>query len=775
MSRLSDSLFRDVVERSPAGVYVIGKGGKTFVYVNKAMADMFGYSADEIVGELGPLDLAHPEDRDFVAENVAKCMRGEVESVRFRFRGVKKSGEIIWCKVYVSVVEGKHERLIAGTLLDITWQVKSEEELAEKERFYRALFEGTNDGIYVMDENVFVDCNKKGIELFGCSKKEDFVGHAPYEFSPEFQPDGNSSKEKALEYIRKALDGKPQRFYWKHKRKDGSLFDAEVSLQRIEIEGRVVLRAVVRDITERLRLEREIKEREELYRDLVEKSGIAIAIVDHNDRITYFNERLCEISGYSHQELREKFFKDIVHPDDRDRLKSYYVPGLKGDLVPSPKEFEFRIIRKDGDVSYIGAGVSPIVAEGKARGYRLYLTDLTEVKKLREQFFMSQKMEAIGRLAGGIAHDFNNVLTIILGRCELALQKSEDKDFLVSSIKTIKGAADRASSLTRHLLAFSRRQMMEPMPVNLNDVITGMKDMIGSLLGEDIKLEFALSEDLGTVEVDPSLMEHAIINLIVNSCDAMPSGGVLTIETSNVFLDKEYAEKHVGVSPGHYVLLAVSDTGIGMDEEVRSRVFEPFFTTKRGGTGLGLSMVYGTVKQSGGYIWCYSEPGRGTTFKIYFPRVEEGKKEVEEKGEIEAVPEPSAPCSVMVVEDDPAVRDVTVSFLESAGYKVYDVEKADDALKLLKEKKDEICLLLTDVVMPGMSGGDLAKEAIKIKPDIKVLFMSGYTDNVIVHHGVKDRGVHFIQKPFSRGNLLKKVEEVMKSSSSGGVRHRRLT
>jgi len=384
-----------------------------------------------------------------------------------------------------------------------------------------------------------------------------------------------------------------------------------------------------------------------------------------------------------------------------------------------------------------------------------------EMAVLQDQLRQSQKMEAIGQLTGGVAHDFNNLLTVIKGYSQLSLMQLNEGNPLRGKIEEIQKAADRAASLTRQLLAFSRRQVMEMRVLDLNAILGDLDKMLQRIIGEDIELRTVLAEDLGRVRADPGQIEQVIINLAVNAKDAMPNGGKLTIETANVDLDEEYARNHVAVTLGRYVMLAVSDTGVGMVPEIRERIFEPFFTTKEKGmgTGLGLSTVYGIVKQSGGNIWVYSEPGHGTTFKIYLPQVDEPPEEMVEKVMKEELPRGSE--TILIVEDNEEVRKLAMSVLEKQGYNVLEASNGDDALHLPKERKESVHLILVDVVMPGISGRQLVEQFKEVCRDCKVLYMSGYTENGIVHHGILEKGMNYIQKPFSVDGLARKVREVL--------------
>jgi signal transduction histidine kinase len=379
-----------------------------------------------------------------------------------------------------------------------------------------------------------------------------------------------------------------------------------------------------------------------------------------------------------------------------------------------------------------------------------------------KQLLQSQKLEAVGRLAGGISHDFNNLLTVILGYSDIMKRNLPDSHPLRRNVEEIVRASERAASLTRQLLAFSRKQVMQPKVFELNTVVTDLEKMLRRMIGEDVELRVSLPRELGNIKADPVHLEQVIMNLVVNARDAMPKGGKLSIETSNVYLDEAYAREHVSVVPGDYVMLAISDTGCGMDEETRLHIFEPFFTTKEQGkgTGLGLSMVYGIVRQSGGNIWVYSEEGRGTTFKIYFPRVVADAEDYKRSSQMSDVP--CGAETILLVEDAELVRNLARQVLEGAGYRVLEAASAEAAIDLCEQiNGDRIDLLLTDVIMPGMSGNDMSRILLKKQPGMPVLYMSGYTDDAIVQHGVLEAGINFLQKPFTPGALASKVREVL--------------
>jgi PAS domain S-box-containing protein len=407
---------------------------------------------------------------------------------------------------------------------------------------------------------------------------------------------------------------------------------------------------------------------------------------------------------------------------------------------------------------------SPIIGDsGEVTGTVGVAIDVTEQRLLEEQLQQSQKLESIGRLAGGIAHDFNNMLTAIIGYSELVMEHLPSTGEAGEEMLEIRRAADRASLLTNQLLAFSRKQILRPKTLDLNEVVTDVSRMLQRLIGEDVTMVTRLGEPLGPVNADPGQLTQVLMNLAVNARDAMPDGGILTLETSNVELDDYYASTHVGVIPGPYVMLAVSDTGTGMASDVQRRIFEPFFTTKPvgKGTGMGLASVYGIVKQSGGNVWVYSELGHGSTFKVYLPRAIAPDRPARETAGAAALPRGSE--TILLVEDEQMVRELVRRSLEGCGYSVIEAADGPAALEMCRQIATRVDLLITDVVMPRMNGRQLATEITAARPDIRVLFMSGYTDNAIVHHGVLDETTNFLQKPFAMRTLVTKVREILDS------------
>ena len=518
------------------------------------------------------------------------------------------------------------------------------------------------------------------------------------------------------------------------------------------------------EVAERKLAEEALRDSEGRYRLLFESNPFPMWVYD-TEALTFLavNDAAIHHYGYSSEEFLAMTIKDIRPAED--------VPALLDNIAKlsgGPRESGvWRHQTKDGSTINVEITSYPLSFTGRPAALVL-ANDITERKRAEDALHRSEaqlrqalKMEAIGKLAGGVAHDFNNLLTAINGHSEMCLRRLTPEDPLYRHVDGIRRTGDRAAALTRQLLAFSRKQILQPQVIDLNHIVVELSKMLQRLIGEDIDLLMGLEADLGKVKADPNQLEQVLMNLCVNARDAMPKGGKLTVETSNVQLGEEFAGQHLSAPPGNYVMLAVSDTGCGMDALTQARIFEPFFTTKEvgKGTGLGLATVYGIVKQSGGSVWVYSEVGRGSTFKIYFPAVE-GKVE-KIKVDAEVFELAAGIETVLLVEDEEVVREMAMEILRECGYHVLQAEDGANALQLARQYPGEIHLMLTDVVMPRMSGRELAEQLTPLRPDIRVLYMSGYTDDAIVHHGVLDEGTAFIGKPFSMQALARKVRETL--------------
>lgn len=499
------------------------------------------------------------------------------------------------------------------------------------------------------------------------------------------------------------------------------------------------------------------------FRSLIENAHDFIVVLQADGMIRYASPSFEREAGEG-SPVEGQNILNLAAAEDRTEveklLAAVQVRGMPGDVDPAPIESEFRIRQRGGGVRILEVSATNLLKNPAVNGIVVNARDVTERRTLEDQLMRAQRMEAIGTLSGGIAHDFNNILTVILGHTEVLLKELQSSPEESGHLRSIDEASRRASALTRQLLAFSRKQVLQPKVLNLNSLIVDLDKMLRRLISENIELETVTDPQLGATRTDPGQIEQVVMNLVVNARDAMKSGGRITIETANVTLDEDYVRVHPTARPGPHVMLAVSDTGEGISPDIMPHIFEPFFTTKEvgKGTGLGLSTVYGIVKQSGGNVWVYSQPGRGSTFKIYLPRVDEPAPFAAE-ATLHSVS--SGAETVLLVEDEPALRDLIKIALTAGGFTVIDAPTPADALILSRKHTGPLHLLLTDVIMPGMDGPALAKQMQGERPDIKVLFMSGYATNFIMHDGVVDPGTNFLEKPFHPRTLLNKVREVL--------------
>ncbi len=642
--------------------------------------------------------------------------------------------------------------------------------LHTSEEKYRQLWETSTDAVVFMDTERRIQFANPAIQdVFGYAPEE-VIGRDIAILQPERLREGHRvGLERYLRTGVKTLNWRATEVVGL--RKDGTEVPVEIAFNDMQVEGKRWFVGFMRDITERKRAEKALRRAEEKYRGIFENAVEGIFQTSPDGRFLAANPALARIYGYKSPEELMAAVSDIAR-------QVYVQPGQRAEFVRLLAEqktvtgFEAQVYRKNGSIIWISESVRAIYdAHGGLLGYEGSVEDITERKRAEEalrqteeQLRQSQKMEAIGKLAGGIAHDFNNLLTAITGYSELLLGQVQPDSQARKNAEEIRKAAFRAASLTHQLLAFSRRQMLTTKVLNLNAVIMDLEPMFRRLIGEDIELKIVPGPALGQVRADPSQLEQIVLNLVVNARDAMPKGGTLTIETANGELSEAYADRHVSFKPGSYVLVAVSDTGCGMDAHTQARVFEPFFTTKEPGkgTGLGLATVYGIVKQSNGYIWVYSEPGHGSTFKVYLPRSGEADRVQPDAGRVQP---PRGTETVLLVEDDDVVRGLVGNVLEGNGYQVLTASHSEEAFRLSGRYDGAIQLMVTDVVMPGMSGRELAERLASSRPKMKVLYISGYTDDAVVRHGVLTEGMAFLQKPFTPDVLLHKVREVLGGSA----------
>lgn len=642
---------------------------------------------------------------------------------------------------------------------------RAEEKIREGEERYRAVAETATDVVLIVDENGRVLFINRSVErVFGYDVFELLGKQVTMLLGEQIRFALKLALNKYISTGEKDLNWEAVELVGQHKK--GHEIPIELSLGEFVRNGRRFLTAIARDISERKRAEQELRTSEERYRALVENARDIIYTQDLEGNYTSINKAGELLTGYTREEALTMNLMDTIAPECRDKAREMVARKLAGETETI---YDLEILTKQGERVAFEVNTRLICQNGRPVGVQGIARDITERKHLEARLRQSQKLEAVGQLAGGVAHDFNNLLTVILGYSEMMLHRLDQDNPLHRNLIEIKKAALRAGSLTRQLLAFSRKQVLQPKVIDLNAVVADMGKMLLRLIGEDLELVTDLKPSLARVKADPGQIEQVLLNLAVNARDAMPRGGTLSIKTENVLMDDELVRKYVSVAPGPHVMLTVSDTGHGMDADTQARAFEPFFTTKESGkgTGLGLATVYGIVKQSGGNIWLYSELGKGTTFKIFLPRVDDTAADQEIVARQQPVP--GGTETLLLVEDEEQVRLIIRQALEKQGYKVLSAANGEEALQLAEDQATEISLLLTDVVMPQMSGRELAERLLTMRPQLGVLYMSGYTDDAIVRHGLLEDTLNFIQKPFDSGSVARKVREVL---DSGPIRLR---
>jgi PAS domain S-box-containing protein len=668
--------------------------------------------------------------------------RGETTHAEFRPHRAGERGTLYLTALPVKAPDGKAREVMVTVqdLSDLT-------ALRRSEARYRALFDRSSDAL------LMVDSDTRAI-LFANATAGRLLGYAPGDFpslalaelhgAPEWD-------ELAPRYDALFVDAESAEFEGTFRARDGASKIASVSGTRIELEGRPAVLVAIRDVTERRRVERILRETEQRMSVVVSSAPIVLFAIDAAGRFTLSEGKGLEALGLEPGQVVGRNVFDLY----RD------VPEIGANVRRALAGEEFTAVVRVGPL-WFETQHSPLFdAQGRVSGMLGVATDVTQRHALEDQLRQSQKLEAVGRLAGGVAHDFNNLLTAILGACELLLRDSSPETAAARHAEQIHKAGVRGALLTRQLLAFSRRDVQATRDFDVNLVVAEMHELLRRLVGEDVEFITLPTTSPAIVRADPSQVEQVLMNLVVNARDAMPDGGRITVEVCPAELDEAYCRTHSDAKPGSYVAIAVTDTGCGMSTDVQARIFEPFFTTKeRGrGTGLGLSTVYGVVTQCGGSVGVYSEPGQGSSFKVYLPRAVDP-----------ALGEPDGPFSVrapggwetvLLVEDEDAVRAIAHEILVLYGYTVLEARDGVEALAVAAEFEDPIHLLLTDVVMPEMGGGELAQQLVRARPDARVLYMSGYPDDAVVRHGILEARTSFLQKPFSLEGLARRVRDVL--------------
>jgi PAS domain S-box-containing protein len=753
-----------IIFNSSPSIILRKDAASVILRANKAAGEFFGMPPEQLQGkhvsEIWPdaEGVSEKEDQEVVRTGRSKI--GVLTGWR------SASGEEKFLHTH-RVPYRDHDGNVAGVIVfatDVTEQRRSREMLDNIRRQNELILQCAGEGICGVDQDGFCTMVNPAATAMSGWSPEDLLGKHVQDVLHHSRPDGTRYTREECPLIEMYRDGIPRRVYdevfWK---KDGTSFPVEYFATPIQENG-VCTGAVVtfRDVSEERRARQVLRESEARYRLLVENAAYGIFRTAPDGKFLDANNALATMLGYSspNELLTVNISTVYARPEAREPLIAATVAKGFADGL------ELDWIRKDGQPVMVRLSARLIREPSGETYFEGIVENVTEWRALETQLRQAQKMEAVGRLAGGVAHDFNNLLMVIKGHTELLLERTapEHPDF--RKIDQIKKAADRAAALTRQLLAFSRMQVMQPRVMDLNVTITEMGKMLPSLIGEDIELAILTKPHLAHVKADAGQMEQVILNLTVNARDAMPNGGKLLIETSNVDLDEVYARTHPPLMPGRYVMLAVTDTGIGMDAATQAHIFEPFFTTKEKGkgTGLGLATVYGVVKQSGGFVWVYSEVGKGTSFKIYLPRVDERAEAESEKKRKEELPRGTG--TILLAEDEKEVREVAREFLHLAGYTIIEAKDGAEALELAAKHSGTIDLLVTDMVMPGIGGRELATRLQALRPGVKVIYMSGYTEYANFKNAEFELHNVMLQKPFTRAILASAVQKILKEPTA---------
>ncbi len=755
--RRSEEQYRMLVENSLLGVTI--SQDDCFVFCNPAFAQMSGYSIDELLSFPGVNAVIHPGDREMVQGFRSERMAGKPDRRRFEFRLIRKDREERLLETYAGSIEYNGKSATQCTHLDITERRQTENALRESEEKLRLMTESIDEVFWVFDieQQAMTYASPAHERVWGYPR--DLFADLRKPFLDPIHPE---DRELVLNHISMLKSGQVLDFAHRFTCPDGEMrYLHHRGFPVLDKSGKPRLYiGVGKDITESRKAQESLRKSREYLDRILNSTSDGIFVKDREYRFVHVNDAFCAFRGQQREdllgktgfeELPEEKVKSIIRQEEevlktgREILGEETFPGAQGN--PSILMIKRSLLTDQ-------RGNRQIVAIGR---------NITQYRQLEAQFLQAQKMEAIGVLAGGVAHDFNNLLNVINGYSELILDQLAAENPIRKDIERIRDAGKRAADLTSQLLAFGRKQILQPELLDVNHVIVQMSSMLRRLIGEDIEFIVSARPDLGLIHADPGQIQQAVMNLAINARDAMPLGGRLVIETANVSLEEPYMQQHPMVPAGPYIMLAISDNGVGIDEITRAHLFEPFFTTKQKGkaTGLGLSTVYGIVKQSNGFIWVYSEPGKGTTFKLYFPQAEGSLAGRKKEGSTLTGIRGSE--TVLLVEDEQAIKELAGRILRDQGYNVLEASNGAEALRISREFAGQIHLIVTDVAMPDFSGKALVSQLETTRPGIKALYVSGYTDDSIVHSGILDSHVAFLQKPFTGEGLIRKVREVLNS------------
>jgi PAS domain S-box-containing protein len=750
--RASEEKFRTLFECAAIGLAVRDLNGR-FIACNPALQYMLGYSEEELAS-LSAAELTHPDDRPREAEHMQHLVARRIDHFQIEKRYIRCGGDICWGRVTISLIPtaSGESPLILTVVEDITDAKRLEEESRARERYFQSLIENATDIVSIVDAAGTIRYESPSIERVLGYLPGELIGRAALDL---IHPDDRAELTEVVRRRRwEPRATASAAFRCQHKDETWRFIEATGRnlLQDPAVEGIVVNS---RDVTEQRQIENRLRHVTATSPAVL----FTLAVEGRAIRGTWVSGNLEEMLGYPSEEaLEPEWWTDNLHPDDRAAAMAAFEQLFVEDSL----SHEHRFRCKDGSYRWIRAQLRLLRDhDGRAAEIVGSFIDATDFRRLEEQLRQAQKMEAVGRLAGGIAHDFNNILTAITGHTELVLADMPLHDPVRSDIEEVQKAANRACALTRQLLAFSRKQVLRPELLDLGSVVAEMERMLRRVVSEDIELVTYAAADLGCVQADRGQLEQVILNLVVNAGDAMPRGGRLTIGIRRIELDRPLIREQAHVPAGPHITLCVTDTGCGIPKDVVPRIFEPFFTTKEAGkgTGLGLATVYGIVKQSGGYIWISSEVGEGTTFEIYLPEV---ARDAGGAAARSAVPDASGGTeTVLLVEDETAVRELARRILKKLGYTVLEAANGGEALLIARKYAAPIDLMVTDMVMPHMSGSDVAEEMRRIHPELKVLFMSGYTEDDVIRNAALEDGSAFLEKPFTPPALARSVRKML--------------
>jgi len=754
--RRSDERYTSIIENIEEGYFEVDLAGN-FTFVNDALCRIAGYPREELIG-MNNRDYASPETAQDMYKIFNRTYRTGEPARILEYEIFKKDGSPKTLQLSASLIKDPSGKSIGfrGVVRDITERKRAEEALRESEERYRSLFKNNHTVMLIVDPETadIVDANPAACSFYGWSHKE--------LTSKKITDINTLTAEQVFQEIERAKSEENQHFFFRHRLATGEIVDVEIFSGPITLNGKQLLYSIVHDITERKKAIEALRDSEEKYRTVLEANPDPVVVYDIEGKVVYFNPAFTRVFGWS---LRDRLGKrmDLFVPEENwPETKMMIDRVLAGESFSGIESNRYNKEGKVIPVSISGAVLRDM--DGNPVGSVINLRDISQQKNLESQLQHAQKMEAVGTLAGGIAHDFNNLLQAIQGYTELLLMRTKDGEPGFRELREVIRASKRGAELTQQLLTFSRKVESKRKPLNLNEEVEEVRQLLERTLPKMIEVEFNLDPDLRTINADSAQLKQVLMNLAVNAKDAMPEGGKLVIETQNITLDEEFCKRYAEVTPGNYVLLSMADTGHGMEKETLEHIFDPFYTTKEvgKGTGLGLAIVYGIVKNHDGYVMCYSRPGSGSSFSIYLPVSEAAK----EHDKLEESLESKSPAmggdeTILLVDDEEFIRELGVDVLGQAGYTVLAASNGEKALEVFRREQAHIDLIILDLIMPGMGGSKCLEELLKIEPQARILIASGYSPDASTKGSLEAGAAGFINKPYDNKQLLELVRKIL--------------